>query len=138
MNKNKSLIFAVIGILLLSSLAVAVESVAAMPTNMASTVANRLVSASWIRINGVIDQWGTTPVTGQLQTQARTAIRQSDVANQLNTATAIWTTNISRPIQALKSKENFTYTYYAARLTNASVSTLSASNSASNYFINGT
>ena len=137
MNKNKALIFAVIGVLLASSLALAVESAAAMQRGMTS-VSNRPVSASWIRINGVIDQWGTTDARGQLQTQARTALLQSSDTRQLASATAIWTTNTTRAIQAVRAKENFTYVFYAARLLNASVSTLSTGSSASNYFINGT
>ena len=137
MNKNKALIFAVIGVLLASSLALAVDSAAAMPRGMTS-VSNRPVSASWIRINGAINQWGTTDVRGQLQTQARTALLQSSDTRQLASATAIWTTNTTRAIQAVRTKENFTYVFYTARLLNASVSTLSTGSSASNYFINGT
>ena len=131
------LIFAIIEVLLASSLAIAVDSAAAIPTGMMS-VTNRPVSASWIRINGAIDQWGTTDARGQLQTQARTALLQSSDTRQLASATAIWTTNTFRAIQAVRAKENFTYVFYAARLLNASVSTLSTGSSASNYFINGT
>jgi hypothetical protein len=136
MNKNKILIFAIIGVLLASSLALAVDSAVAMPTGMMS-VSNRPVSASWIRINGIIDQWGTTDVRGQLQTQARTALLQSADTRQLASATAIWTTNTSRAIQAVRAKENFTYVFYVARLLNASISTLSTGSSDSNYVIGG-
>ena len=137
MNKTKTVIFAVIGILLASSLALAVDSTAAMPTGMMS-VSHKPVSASWIRVNGVINQWGTTDVRGQLQTQARTALLQTSDTRQLASATAIWTTNTSRAIQAVRAKENFTYAFYTARLLNASVSTLNTNSSTSNYFINGT
>ena len=137
MNRNKTLIFAVIGVLLASSLALAVESAAAMPREMMN-VSHRPVSTSWIRVNGVIDQWGITDVKGQLQTQARTALLQSSDTRQLASASAIWTTNTSRAIQAVRAKENFTYVFYTARLLNASVSTLNTTSSASNYFINGT
>lgn len=137
MNKNKAIIFAVVGVLLASSLALAVDSAAAMPGGMI-TSSNRPVSSSWIRINGVINQWGTTDVRGQLQTQARTALLQSSDTRQLASASAIWTTNITRAIQEVRAKENFTYVFYAARLLNASVSTLSADSSASNYVIGGT
>ena len=51
-------------------------------------------------------------------------------------ATAIWTTNNSRPINSVKAKENFTYTFYSARLNNASVSEFSVDDS--DYFLNGT
>jgi hypothetical protein len=137
MNKKKTLIFAIIGVLLASSLALAIDSVAAMPTGMMN-VSNRPVSASWIRINGVIDNWGTTDVRGQLQTQARTALLQSEDTRQLASASAIWTTETSRPIQAVKAKESFTYVFYAARLLNASISTLSTGSSDDNYVIGGT
>ena len=100
-------------------------------------MSSALAQRSYIRINGVISQLGTTDVTGALQTQAGTSTRLDLSTNQLSTATALWTTNTSRPIMAVQSKENFTYTYYEARLTNASVSTLSASSVATNYFLNG-
>jgi hypothetical protein len=137
MKKISAVIFAVITILLVSSLSLAVESAAAQ-SNQATNVSNRPVEKSWIRINGAINSWGTTPVKGTLQTIARTALLESQDTRQLTSAGAIWTTNNSHPIQAIKAKENFTYTFYAARLGNASVSTLSASNSSEDYFLNGT
>jgi len=121
MSKNKALIFAVIAILLVSSFALAVEFVAASMDSAA--VANRPVQRSWIRINGVIEKWGETDVRGQLQTQAKTALLQSSDTRQLASASAIWTTNTTRAIQGVKAKENFTYTFYATRLLNGSVST---------------
>ncbi len=81
---------------------------------------------------------GNNPVNGMLQTQARNGTFENGNTNQLATATAIWTTNTSRPISSVASKENFTYTFYSARLNNASVSTLSTGTSAFNYFLNGT
>ena len=63
---------------------------------------------------------------------------QNGNTNQLASATAIWTTNSSRPIAYARSQSNFTYVFYEARLTNASVSILSTSSAASNYFLNGT
>ena len=137
MKKNSAAIFAVIAILLVSSLSLAVESAAALP-NQAANVSNRPIEKSWIRINSIVQNWGTTPVKGTLQTIARTALLESQDTRQLVSASAIWTTNNSRPIQAVKAKENFTYTFYAARLLNASVSTLSVSNSSEDYFLNGT
>jgi hypothetical protein len=137
MNKNKILIFAVIGVLLASSLALAVESAAAMPMDMLR-VSSKPVSTSWILLNGVINQSGTADARGQLQTQARTALLQSENTKQLASATAIWTTNTTRAIQSVQTKENFTYLFYEARLVNASVSTLSTGSSTSNYFLNGT
>jgi hypothetical protein len=137
MNKNKAIIFAIIGVLLASSLALAAEFAVAMPTISADTMSNRLLSASWVRINCVITQWGTTDVRGQLQTQARTTIHQSSDTNQINGASAIWTTNLTREISAFRAKENFTYVFYVARLPNASISTITI-NSASDYSLTGT
>ncbi len=138
MKKNSVAIFAIVAILLVSSLSLAVESAVAMPNNNNSDMSNRPVEKSWIRINGFITSWGSDDAKGTMQTMARTAILQSDNSQQMTSASAIWTTNNSRPIQAVRARENFTYTFYAARLINASVSTLSASNRSENYFLNGT
>jgi hypothetical protein len=138
MNKSKSLIFGVVAILLLSTFAVAVDLAAATRGGNSANVSNRLLSASWVRLNGNIDQWGTTDVRGQLQTQVRAAVFNSSDSRQFAGATAIWTANMSRPIQGVRAKENFTYVFYAARLTNASVSTVNVSSASSTYFINGT
>jgi len=135
MNKTKAAIFAVVGILLVSSLALAIETAAARPS-IRENLSNRLTQASWVRINGVIEQWGTTDVRGQLQVQTRSAIHNISDAKQFTSATAIWTTNTSRAIQAVQAKENFTYVYYVAKLPNASVINVTASNG--NYFLNGT
>ena len=137
MKKITIAVLAVIAIITLSSLSLAIESASALTTTT-DQVANRPTQKSWIRINGNINKWGTTDASGLLQTMARTALLESSDTRQLASASAIWTTNLSRPINAVRAKENFTYTFYAARLTNASVSTLSASTSASNYFLNGT
>ncbi len=95
------------------------------------------MSASWIRLNGVINQWGTTDVRGTIQTQARAATHQISGFNQLTSATAMWTTNTTREISAAQSKENFTYFYYVARLPNASISAANV-DSASGYALSGT
>lgn len=102
------------------------------------SVRNGLLARSFIRVNGLVTQWGTTPVNGALQTQARNGTWENGNTNQLAAATAMWTTNNSRPISSVRSKENFTYTFYTARLTNASVSLLSTKMDGSNYFLNGT
>ena len=135
MKKNNILIIAVIGILLVSSLALAIDTAIAMPLRMANIVKN-IASASWIRINGNVNQWGTTTVHGQLQTQAREAILLNSDTKELTSATAIWTTNTSRAIQSVRAKENFTYVFFVARIPNASIST--AIVSASNYVLTGT
>jgi hypothetical protein len=133
MNKKISLVIAAIALIALSSF-----SLAGASPMVNSAMSKGATQRTYIRINGVISLWGTTTVTGALQTQAGTALLSDLSTNQLATSTAIWTTNTSRPISAVESKSNFTYTYYVARLTNASVSTLSASTANTNYFLNGT
>ena len=135
MNKNKAIIFVIVGILLASSFTLAVAS--AMPGPLAGTMSNRLMSASWIRLNGVATQWGTANVNGTLQTQARAATHSISGLNQLTSATAIWTTNLTKPISSVRSRENFTYVYYEARLPNASISTANV-DSATVYSLSGT
>lgn len=139
MNKKVSIVLALIAIVAVSSISIiGANASLPSPSNMAANLSNTLAQRSYIRINGVITHWGTTEVNGALQTQAGTSTHVDLSTNQLATATAIWTTNTSRPISAVQSKENFTYTFYTARLTNASVSTLSASTATTNYFLNGT
>src|SRR3990170_5954801 len=142
---NKKIAIAFIAIIAVSSLSLAASFANALPwmgqrnffNRMAgASMSNRLIERSWVRINGVITQWGTTDVNGFLQTRARTAIFDTSDTRQLAAAGAIWTTNTSRPISAVRAKENFTYTFYAARLTNASVSSLTIGTN--DFFINGT
>jgi hypothetical protein len=136
MNRKISITIAVIALLALSSLSIAATNALVNPTSVATS---GISQRSYIRVNGIITQWGTTNVNGTLQTQAGTSLFNDLHANQLASATAIWTTNLTRPISAVMSKENFTYTYYVARLTNASVSTLATSTAVpNNYFLNGT
>jgi hypothetical protein len=143
---NKKIAIALITVIAVSSLAAAASFANAFPwmgpgpngllNRMAQArIDNGLTQRSWVRINGVITQWGTTDVNGFLQTQARTAIFDTSDTRQLAAAGAVWTTNTSRPISAVRTKENFTYTFYAARLMNASVSELNYGDS--DFFISG-
>lgn len=115
------MIFTIIGILLISSLA-AINLSAALPLEK---ITNRLTQATWIRINGNIDQLVTTSaittVRGQLQTQARVAVHQPDNIKKLTAATAIWTTEATSATEKAKKSSDFTYTHYIARLPDASV-----------------
>jgi len=90
---------------------------------------------SFVRIDGTITQWGSTNVTGTITAQSRTLVTDNTV-NQGSSATAIWTTNSSRPINAYRARENFTYTFYTARLDNASVASLNVTGYS--FFLNGT
>lgn len=137
MKNKKAFAFAITAIFLLSTIGLALDCAAAT-CGKAQAVANRPLQKSWIRINGIIEKWGTTDVRGTLQTQTRTALRASEDTRQTAGATAIWTTNTTRAIQAVRAKENFTYVFYTARLLNGSVTTLSASSPDTDYIISGT
>jgi hypothetical protein len=139
MNKKLPIVIAIIAIFAVSSISLAFAQTSAVsPSSTAITPPNTLLQRSYIRINGIITQWGTTAVNGALQTQARIGTFENGNTNQLAAATAIWTTATSRPISDVLSKQNFTYTFYEARLTNASVSLLSTTAIGTNYFLNGT
>ena len=90
---------------------------------------------SFERVDGVTTQWGSTNVTGTIEAQSRTVVT-NDTVNQGSSATAIWTTNTSRPISSYRERENFTYTFYTAKLVNASVSSLNVTGYS--FFLNGT
>ncbi len=81
---------------------------------------NSNVQTSFVRFNGVIAKWGTTNVTGGLLAQARTIVYNTTDIREGSTVTAMWTANNSRPIYTFRDKVNFTYTFYTARLVNAS------------------
>ena len=143
---NKKIAIALAAIIAVSSLAAAASFANARPwmgpgpngllNRMAQArMGNGLTQKSWVRITGVITQWGTADVNGFLQTQARTAIFDTSDTKQLAAAGAIWTKNTSRPISGVRAKENFTYTFYTARLRNASVSEFNYGDS--NFFISG-
>lgn len=141
MNKKITLALTIIAIIAVSSIGLAGVNASIGDrdqSGMQSNTSNALTQRSYIRINGLVTQWGTTAVNGSLQTQAGTSTHETSGTNMATTATAIWTTNTSRPITGIQAKQNFTYTFYEARLRNASVSTLSAGSPATNYFLNGT
>jgi hypothetical protein len=131
-NKTK-LIFAVIGILLITSL-LTIELASAFP--MSTRMSNRPVQANWIRLKGPITSSDSTPVTGLLQVTARSATLQSSETRDLTSAVAIWTKD-SRPIDAMKAKESFSYTFYSARLLRDQASTIETKSEGNTYTITG-
>jgi hypothetical protein len=133
MKKSTIIAITIASIILLSSLSLAVNFAAAAQGENS----NRPLQKTWVRVNGVINcNWDDQEVTGLLQTRARTTLLASENNRELTSATAIWT-NESRPItNSVREKENFTYTFYAARLNNASISELNIDDS--DYFLNGT
>jgi hypothetical protein len=104
---------------------------------MSHGVNNRTnIQSNYISLNGPVTKWGTANVSGALQAQTRTVVINATNARQGSTASAIWTTNTSRPINAFRARENFTYTFYSARLAEPSVSALNVSGN--DFFMNGT
>ena len=125
MNMKLPIAIAIIALVTLSSfslLGVNATRANTPATSMMTNAMNVIAAKSYIRVNGVISQWGTTAVNGAIQSQARNGTFQNGNTNQLASATAIWTTNSTRPIAYVRSQSNFTYVFYEARLTNASVS----------------
>jgi len=123
-------------ILLLAILAVTTLSAAAgayaMPFMSYNTVhgprLHRLsFQDSCVRMDGNITEWltspTTTPVRGMLEAQSRTIVGPS-ATRQGFSATAIWTTNMTRAITAIRAEENFTYSFDAARLVEGNYSAL--------------
>ena len=94
------------------------------------------LQASLVRMDGIVTKFGTVNVTGTVLTQARTLVINSTDIRQGSLATTMWTTNTSRPINAMRAKENFTYTFYAARLVTPQVAGLAVKGF--DFYINGT
>jgi hypothetical protein len=84
---------------------------------------NRPTQQSFVRVASTINEWGTKEVNGTLQVQTRT-ITQNGTIRQGTSVTAIWTANGTRPINSLRTPQNFTYVFYTAKLVNASASIL--------------
>lgn len=152
-----------LAIFLLAILAVSafsfVASTYATPLVSSNTVPNTAGNAvslqrSSVRVYGEITSWlrastattvsgapTATPVTGTLEAVSLTAV---DAANTVQrfAVTAIWTTNITRPIATpasaatARSLGNFTYVFDTARLVQGYFSALDFNGNA--FFLNGT
>ncbi len=85
---------------------------------------------SWVRLNGIVETWGSQEVNGSLSVNART-VGFDEVVRQAAFATAIWsnTTNF-------RQGGNFSYSFYVARLVDANVSALNFDDV--DFFLNGT
>jgi len=95
---------------------------------------------SCVRMDGFITEWQTTPtatpVLGMINAQSRTIVTNT-TTRQGFCATAIWTTNTTRPFAAFGVPGNFTYSFDAARLVKGNYSALDPTSSIS-WFMNGT
>ncbi len=90
---------------------------------------------SFVRVDGLVTHWGTTNVTGTMMAQWRTVIVNASTVREGASATFIWTNN-SRPINAMQTKTNFTFTFYTARLIAPDTESLNVSGTS--FFLNGT
>jgi hypothetical protein len=118
----------------------------AMPLMSWSTVPNPTPNAigsrqsSFVCMYGVITEWQTTPtatpVLGMIEAQSRTIVGSANTIQGF-AATAIWTNNTVHPLADIRARENFTYSFYAARLVKGSYSVLDPT-SAISWFMNGT
>ncbi len=92
-----------------------------------------------VRMYGSVQEWQTTPtptpVVGSIEVLARTSVGPKNTV-QGYAASAIWTTNTTRPIAAVRTRENFTYSFYTARLVKGNFSALDLNGNA--FFLNGT
>src|SRR3990172_4924905 len=84
---KKNLTIFLLAVLVISSVGLAVSVANASMSSMGferssnglerSSMSNRLIQRSWVRIQGVITHWGTTDVRGSLFAWAKTAIHNT-------------------------------------------------------------
>ena len=141
---KKTIATILIAIIAASALSLA-ASASAMPfmnwksfSNMPGNSHRMATQQSFARLDGMITKYGSTNDTCTLQAQSRTVVSNTTNIRQGSSATAIWTTNQSRPISALRAKENYTYTFYSANLVNASVSSLNMTGYSFSWTAHGT
>ena len=137
---KKTLAVALLAIIVVSSLSFAVVSASAMGPasrgwgwDVGSWKRRGVMipfQRSWIRLNGIVETWGSQEVNGSLSVNARTVGFNEEV-RQAAFATAIWS-NITN----FRQKGNFSYSFYVARLVGANVSALNFDDV--DFFLNGT
>jgi hypothetical protein len=140
MEMKKTLAVALLAIIVVSSLSFAVASASAMGSanrgygwKVGSWMRRGVTvpfQRSWIRLNGIVETWGSQEVNGSLSVNARTVGFNEEV-RQAAFANAIWsnTTNV-------RQRGNFSYSFYVARLVVANVSALNYEDV--DFFLNGT
>jgi hypothetical protein len=106
---------------------------------------NRPIQQSYTRIDAVVTQWNITDIVGSnttvdvkgtLQAQSRTKTFNLDGLRQGASASAIWTTNLTAPISAVKEVKNITYTFYTAKISEVNTSALNFESN--DFFLNAT
>jgi len=99
----------VISITMLAMLAISV--IGFIPNTGADTQFQTL----WVRMRGWITQWGSTPVFGWIDAHAR-IVNDNGTYHEWAGVHAIWSTNQDRLNCTHPPTENFTFSFYAARL----------------------
>jgi hypothetical protein len=84
------------------------------------TSADTSVQRIWVRVNGVITEWGTTPVFGWLGANARIADVNGTIREWAGVH-ATWSSNRPRMNCTVRPKENFTLCAYSANLVNTTM-----------------
>lgn len=116
MNNKKALVFAVICLLIVSSLTLATQAVAAQTSpSPTPNIPSRLTEASWIKMRGIVEKLDDVGARGQLQTLIRTAVRENAETKQLVSTTVMWTTNLAKDLQP-QAPEEKTFNFHIARL----------------------
>jgi hypothetical protein len=84
-----------------------------------SANADTLIQKLWIRMRGFITQWGSTPAFGWMGAHVK-MVNDNGTHHEWATAFATWSYDKPRLNCTTPPKENFTFTYYTARLVNSS------------------
>ena len=101
-----------------------------------STMQKISLQQTYVRVDGSVKAWGMTSAVGAIQAQSQTITLNATSSKQVFSSTAVWSINGSVPTVATRISQNFTYSFYTARLVNGSFASLDY-NSYS-LFMNGT
>jgi len=113
MRKNISAIMAAI-------LVIGLLSFLPVLTNADPSPPEGEVQQVWVRMRGIIDLWGSTPVFGWIGAHAR-IVNTTETYREWARAHAIWSEEPHRLNCTEPPTENFTFTLYATRLINSSI-----------------
>lgn len=122
-NMKKSFVMIVVAMLAIGSLGL-----------VSFAGADMQMDRTWVRGNGIIQQWGETPVFGWLNVRAYVA-DVNGTHHEWAQAHAMWSNEPCRLNCSTPPTENFTFSFYNARLTNAT--TIDLANPAYVLFIAG-
>ncbi len=96
----------------------------------------KYLNSTMVRVDANVTGFGTEKAIGTARAQTKTVVINGTEVHEGASATAIWTTNTSRPINSIRDKGNFTYSFCTAKLVTQNVTGLNIGTS--DFFINGT